>query len=83
MIEWIALTKRQLPPLHQGVLIRTIGAGPTYDVACYIGRNPKGDHAWIMSDISIDHTRITHYALINEPYTGLPTNDPCDEWSMS
>lgn len=67
MIAWTKLTKSNPPPLHQGVLIRTIGVGTVYDVACYVGKDAGGADRWILADVTLDAKTITHWALISEP----------------
>lgn len=68
MTVWTKLTpKGPRPPVDTGVLIRIIGAGPVYDVACYIGKNAAGEERWILADVTLDPSAITHWAMIEEP----------------
>lgn len=66
-LPWVRRTKKTMPELHNGVLVRMMAAGPIYDVACYIGIDPSGAERWIMSNISLDPLAITHWAYIEEP----------------
>lgn len=72
---WVKLSKTALPPLHQGVLIRTIGVGPVYDVACYTGKDASGADRWIMADITLDAKAITHWAVIIDPEDAATADD--------
>jgi hypothetical protein len=66
--NWVKLKpKGPRPVLHNGVLVRTIGAGPVYDVACYAGKDAGGEERWIMADVRLDPNAITHFAVIEEP----------------
>lgn len=61
---WISVRKRK-PPLHTSVLARIVGgAGSTFDVVCYLGKQPDGSERWVLSDVFLQETRISHWATI-------------------
>jgi hypothetical protein len=65
-ITWVKLTQA-LPVPDVSVLIVTDGVGPTYDAAVYRGRDAGGEHRWIVTDVSIEHSSIMAWAYIPEP----------------
>lgn len=64
-MNWISIDKK--PPPGRSYLIRTVAAGPVYDVAFYNGRRPDGSEWWTTTDIEWNVKAITHWAEISEP----------------
>lgn len=65
--EWVPVAEAK-PELHNQVLIAFVGgAGFVADVACYLGPLPGGGDRWILADISLDSSQISHWAEIVAP----------------
>lgn len=58
---WVKSTVRWPDP-GRSYLVRTIAAGPVYDVAFYNGILPGGQRSWVMTDCELNSERITHWA---------------------
>ncbi|MCA3269222.1 MAG: hypothetical protein INF44_02610 [Thalassospira sp.] len=66
--EWTAYTKESSKTLPRGTyLVRLMMAGETFDVAYFKGVMPSGEREWILADIRLDETLITHVSTIKSP----------------
>lgn len=64
--HWIA-SKDRWPAEGRSYLVRTVAAGPVYDVAFYNGVQPGGLRQWLMTDCELNAAMITHWAMLYDP----------------
>jgi hypothetical protein len=64
-IAWQSISVE--PPVDVSLLVRMDLAGPTYDVAIFVGTQPNGERRWILADICLNQRLVTHWAPIHEP----------------
>lgn len=69
MTNWVPMKDRLPEPGRSYlILIYWVGSGmPVADVAFYEGVRPGGEHWWILSDVTLDHSLISYWAEIVYP----------------
>ncbi len=64
--EWFDL-KKVSPIPRRSYLIASKTVGTVMDVAFFEGPKPSGGLWWILGDIELSSSSITHFAALNEP----------------